>query len=207
MTARGEYADQLNTESGSPERKYRGSEGMYSTESRQLNRAARCSPEGTYFFSPNDARANPPFVGGMYMSDAQKKEIRELFDGIKGAGEFDYVTGWYKKAVEFSLGTAISCAFVSTNSICQGSQVITFWKHLIERYSIHIDFAHTTFVWNSEAQNQAKVHCVIVGFSGINAGNKPKRLFSSETTYKFCNQISPYLTDTPITVIESRSTP
>ena len=34
---------------------------MYSTESRQLNRAARCSPRGTYFFSPCEARANPPF--------------------------------------------------------------------------------------------------------------------------------------------------
>ena len=36
---------------------------MYSTESRQLNRAARCSPRGTYFFSPCIARANPPFKG------------------------------------------------------------------------------------------------------------------------------------------------
>ena len=155
----------------------------------------------------NYIMGNPPFVGGMYMSDAQKKEIRELFDGIKGAGEFDYVTGWYKKAVQFSLGTAISCAFVSTNSICQGSQVITFWKHLIERYSIHINFAYTTFIWNSEAQNQAKVHCVVVGFSGVNTGNKAKMLFSSETTYKLCDQISPYLTDTPIAFIESRGTP
>ena len=34
---------------------------MYSTESRQLNRAARCSPRGTYFFSPCIARANPPY--------------------------------------------------------------------------------------------------------------------------------------------------
>ena len=34
---------------------------MYSTESRQLNRAARSSPRGAYFFSPCIARANPPF--------------------------------------------------------------------------------------------------------------------------------------------------
>ena len=38
---------------------------MYSTESRQLNRAARCSPRGTYFFSPCIARANPPFKGSL----------------------------------------------------------------------------------------------------------------------------------------------
>ena len=34
---------------------------MYSKESRQLNRAARCSPRDTYFFSPCIARANPPY--------------------------------------------------------------------------------------------------------------------------------------------------
>lgn len=38
---------------------------MYSTESRQLNRAAQCSPRGAYFFSPCIARANPPFKGSL----------------------------------------------------------------------------------------------------------------------------------------------
>lgn len=150
---------------------------------------------------------NPPFLGGMYLSEIQKNEIRELFHEVKGAGELDYVTGWYKKAIEFTLGTRVCCAFVSTNSICQGSQVITFWKYIMERYPIHIDFAYTTFVWNNEAKNQAKVHCVIVGFSGIRALKRTKKLFSDEKNYKICEQISPYLTDTPIIFIESRSTP
>lgn len=143
----------------------------------------------------------------MYMSEAQKKEIRELFYGITGAGEFDYVTGWYKKTVEYTKGTPIKCAFVSTNSICQGSQVITFWKHLVKDYSVHIDFAHTTFVWNSEAKDQAKVHCVIVGFSNTRTIDSTKKLFTSESSYKLCDQISPYLTDTPVIFVESRSTP
>lgn len=155
----------------------------------------------------NYIMGNPPFVGGMYMQATQKEEIRSIFNGVKGAGEFDYVTGWYKKAAGFTFDTNIHCAFVSTNSICQGSQVITFWKYLMEKYFIHIDFAYTTFVWNSEAQSQAKVHCVIVGFSGKNAVQKPKMLFSDSEAYKCCNQISPYLTDTPVTFIESRSTP
>ena len=127
----------------------------------------------------NYIMGNPPFVGGMYMQATQKEEIRSIFNGVKGAGEFDYVTGWYKKAADFTFDTNIHCAFVSTNSICQGSQVITFWKYLMEQYFIHIDFAYTTFVWNSEAQSQAKVHCVIVGFSGKNAMQKPKMRFGS----------------------------
>lgn len=152
---------------------------------------------------------NPPFLGGMYMSEVQKKEIRDIFGEVSGVGEFDYVTGWYKKAVEYIRGTRIACAFVSTNSICQGSQVITFWKHLIEGFSIHIDFAYTTFEWNNEAQNrtQAKVHCVIVGFSGIKNTNKPKKLFMGNGDCKICDQISPYLTNTSVVFVDSRSKP
>lgn len=150
---------------------------------------------------------NPPFVGGMYMSEIQKKEIRQLFANVQGAGEFDYVTGWYKKAVEYTLGTSIQSAFVSTNSICQGSSVITFWKHLIERYGIHIDFAYSTFVWNSEAKSQAKVHCVIVGFSDLDATRKLKKLYLVGNKYILCEHISPYLTDTADVFVESRSTP
>ena len=161
----------------------------------------------------NYIMGNPPFIGGMLMSDKKddekrkKDEIRNLFEGVKGAGEFDYVTGWYKKAVEYTLGTSVRCAFVSTNSICQGSHVITFWRHLIEQYTIHIDFAYTTFIWNSEAKDQAKVHCVIVGFSGINSEKKERKLFSAKNECKICNSISPYLTDTAIAFVESRSTP
>jgi len=108
---------------------------------------------------------NPPFVGGMYMSESQKYEIRTLFDGVKNAGEFDYVAGWYLKAAQYIYGTKIISAFVSTNSICQGSSVITFWKYLYERYNIQILFAHQTFIWNNESIEQAKVHCVIIGFA------------------------------------------
>lgn len=149
---------------------------------------------------------NPPFVGGMYMSDVQKAEIRNIFDDVKGVGEFDYVCAWYKKAADYIADNNIFVAFVSTNSICQGEQVTTFWKHLIEKYKIHIDFAHTTFVWNNESTEQAKVHCVIVGFSKTYS-KKNKYIFDNGNQSKICSNISPYLTDTPNFFIEARSTP
>ncbi len=155
----------------------------------------------------NYIMGNPPFIGGMYMSKQQKTEIRNIFDEVKGAGELDYVCAWYKLAADFILGTKIKIAFVSTNSICQGEQVLTFWKYIIERYSIHIDFAYTTFVWNNEAKGQAKVHCVIVGFSGKNVINESKKLYFTNNNYKICNNISPYLTDTQNYFIEPRSKP
>ena len=155
----------------------------------------------------NYIMGNPPFVGGMYMSNEQKKDITEIFENVKGVGEMDYVCAWYKKSSELMKGSEIRTAFVSTNSICQGQQVITFWKYMFEHYTLHIDFAHETFVWNSESNENAKVHCVIVGFSFNDAKEKEHKLYSSNDRFKLCKNISPYLKDTPNVFIESRSTP
>ena len=150
---------------------------------------------------------NPPFIGGMYMDRIQKEEINAIFEAVKGSGEMDYVCAWYKKAADYIKDTSISVAFVSTNSICQGQQVITFWKYMFEQYNIHIDFAHDTFVWNSESNDQAKVHCVIVGFSNNSNAKAEFMLYYSDTRFKLCKNISPYLTDSPTVFIDSRSTP
>ncbi|MFR1577630.1 MAG: DNA methyltransferase, partial [Lachnospiraceae bacterium] len=113
---------------------------------------------------------NPPFVGYSLQSKEQKNDILSIYVDEKGkpyktAGKIDYVAGWYFKAAQFMQGTAIRTAFVSTNSITQGEQVAGVWKPLYDRFGIHIDFAHRTFIWDSEASVKAHVHCVIVGFS------------------------------------------
>ena len=69
-------------------------------------------------------------------------------------------------------GTKIECFFVSTNSICQGSQVPILWNILLNSYQLHINFAYQTFIWNSESTNQAAVHCVIICFSTYNRTEK-----------------------------------
>ena len=149
---------------------------------------------------------NPPFVGGMYMTEKQKEDVRRIFSDVKGAGEFDYVCAWYKLAADYMGANRIQAAFVSTNSICQGESVLNFWKYLIQKCDIKINYAYTTFVWNSESDNQAKVHCVIVGFSRVN-NVKEKRLYDEGGSYIVCKNISPYLTDGENYFIETRSTP
>ena len=115
---------------------------------------------------------NPPFVGYSNQRAGQKDDILSLYRDENGkpyktAGKIDYVTGWYWKAAE--LGGR--CAFVSTNSICQGEQVAAVWKPLVERFGLEIDFAHRTFRWDNESFEKAHVHCVIVGFHvGDNIG-------------------------------------
>ena len=151
---------------------------------------------------------NPPFIGAMVMTKKQHEDIKEVFEGLKVSGEFDYVTAWYKLACDYMENTQIKCAFVSTNSICQGQHVITFWKYIIEKYNAKIIFAHKTFNWESEAKNNAKVHCVIVGFTrgGKDFTNKCI-LYTSTSKYEICDKINPYLIPGDNYFIESRSTP
>ena len=154
----------------------------------------------------NYIMGNPPFIGGMYMSSNQKNDIRKIFGGVNGEGEFDYVTAWYKKACNYIINSKIRVAFVSTNSICQGEQVTSFWRHLLENYNIEIIFAYNTFIWNSEANEKAKVHCVIVGFANKNV-ESTKLLFSEANVYKKCQNINPYLIDGPTYFITPHSDP
>ena len=120
---------------------------------------------------------NPPYIGGMYQTEEQKKDIKDLMGHLTGYGELDYITCWfYKASLLINKNNKIKCAFVSTNSICQGQQVLVFWKELIENQKVKILFAYQTFVWNNEAKGKAKVHCIIVCI-GKNQEFKDKDLF------------------------------
>lgn len=126
----------------------------------------------------NYIMGNPPFVGSAWQTENQKKDIKDL--KIYESKDIDYVSGWFAKSSEYISETDIKCAFVSTNSISQGGQVLSIWKSLKEKYNIHIDFAYKTFIWNSEANLKAHVHCVIIGFSSID-NNGTKILFDGDT--------------------------
>lgn len=142
----------------------------------------------------NYIMGNPPFVGARMMAQGseQKCEVQDIFGDIKDVQDLDYVTCWYKIAAQMMVGTSIEAAFVSTNSVSQGSQVPILWNVLFNEYHVHIGFAHQTFKWNSESFNKAAVHCVIIGFSCVD--RKEKTLFSLGLRKQVSN-ISPYLVE------------
>ncbi|ADE81991.1 methylase [Xylanibacter ruminicola] len=148
---------------------------------------------------------NPPFVGANIMNDNQRADIRSIFGSKwKNIGEMDYVTGWYLKATQMMHGTDIRTALVSTNSISQGEQVANLWKPLFEE-GVHIDFAHRTFRWDSEASLKAHVHCVIIGFSCTN-DKHTMTIYDNAKEHKASN-INAYLMDAPNVFVESKSKP
>ena len=153
---------------------------------------------------------NPPFLGYSMQDESQKADILSVYIDEKGkpyktAGKIDYVAAWYFKAAKYIENSYIRVAFVSTNSITQGEQVASVWEPLYTRFGIHINFAHRTFIWDSEASLKAHVHCVIVGFSSL-YNPKEKKLYTGERM-KIVSDINPYLIEAPITFVKSRSKP
>ena len=154
---------------------------------------------------------NPPFVGYSFQSKGQKEDTLSVYvdyhgKPYKSAGKIDYVANWYYKASQLIQDKPTKCAFVSTNSITQGEQVAAVWKPLFERFGIHIDFAYRTFRWDSESEQKAHVHCVVIGFSSSKS-EKPKRIFMADGQTVEAQNICPYLIDSENVWIENRSKP
>ena len=149
----------------------------------------------------NYIMGNPPFVGYSNHSAEQQKDRASLFGKVKTV---DYVACWYKKAADYISNFPIHCAFVSTNSICQGQQVQPIWEPLFQS-GIHIDFAWQTFIWSSEAALQAHVYVVIVGFSRF--GNEKRILFLKDGQKRIVENINGYLQNGSEIFIEKRNKP
>lgn len=123
---------------------------------------------------------NPPFVGMAWMSPEQQQDRNAAFAAlhVRGnrTGRLDYVAAWYAKAITYLReNTHTRVAYVSTNSLVQGDQARALGP-LLTAAGLHIDFAHRTFAWTSEARGKANVHVVILGLSGQPAAGS-RRLF------------------------------
>ena len=153
----------------------------------------------------NYLMGNPPFSGTKKMGVNQKNDAKFILGEWKNYGTLDYVSCWYKKTINYIENTNIKCALVSTNSICQGEQVINLWKPLM-KMGLHIDFAYPSFEWKSEASDAAAITCIIIGFSVCKSVEK-KKIYYSSGIVKEVDEISPYLTDSPTIFIENRQQP
>lgn len=152
---------------------------------------------------------NPPFLGHQWRSASQQEDMALVFGNLKGAGKLDYVCAWYECAANYCATKSIPIAFVSTNSICQGESVGVLWRHLAGK-GFAIDYAFPTFIWNSEASDQAHVHVVIVGFSKrTETSEKNGALLFCDGDRAGCSvqHINGYLSAAPDVFIENRGKP
>jgi len=154
---------------------------------------------------------NPPYVGSTVKAprdaseevkarlkkeaESRKSDLSSIFSRRTDKWKsLDYVSGWFLKAADYGKVTRAATAFVSTNSICQGSQVPALWPLILES-GHEIAFAHTSFKWANLAKKNAGVTVVIVGIR-INPVT-PKQLFtltdSKEPIVQSVDNINAYL--------------
>lgn len=150
---------------------------------------------------------NPPYKGSTYQTDEQKRDLGAVLDRrINGWKSLDYISGWFLRAADYLKATRASCAFVSTNSICQGEQVPTLWPVLLDG-GITITFAHTSFRWSNLASHNAGVTVVVVGLGQEGQGSR--RLYSAgqddASSVRAVEAINPYLVPGPTVIVRAVS--
>ena len=143
---------------------------------------------------------NPPYYGSRKQNQEQKDDLKLVFG--KDYKSLDYVTAWFYKGAHYIKGHNAKCAFVSTNSICQGLLVTLLWNRILN-LKIEIFFAYPSFKWTNNAKGNAGVTVIIVGLRNIS--NDKKYLFQ-DLIKRQVNNINPYLLDASNTVITSKTT-
>lgn len=145
---------------------------------------------------------NPPFLGGKSQSASQKEDLNHVFTDIKNSKQLDLVAGWFFKAAEY-IDASCHCAFVTTNSICQGAQVEQLWPYVFDS-GVEISFCYKPFRWVNNAKNKAGVTVTIIGLSSLNTATK--RIYSGNSVVKAKN-INAYLIDAPDIFVTQRLEP
>lgn len=104
---------------------------------------------------------NPPYLGGKSQSYEQKEDMALAFKGLENYKELDYVSCWFILAAKYITNNS-KFAFVTTSSLCEGSQVDQIWPQ-ISKLNKEIFFAYKPFSWTNNAKNKAGVTCTIIG--------------------------------------------
>lgn len=146
---------------------------------------------------------NPPYVGRRNQTKEQKLELKNLLaKKIKSSASLDYVFGWIEKASDYVKSYGGEFAFVTTNSVSQGTQIPIYWPHIFNK-GLRINFAHRSFRWANNASNNAGVTCVILG---VGLEKNQKFIFDDDSKHEVKN-INPYLLSSEVQIVEASSTP
>lgn len=144
---------------------------------------------------------NPPYYGSRKQNQEQKDDLKRVFRN--NYKSLDYISAWFYKGSQYINGFNAKCAFVSTNSVCQGLLVSITWSRILDD-QIEIDFAYNSFKWTNNAKGNAGVTVIIVGLR--NTSNKTKYLFNGRLKREAKN-INPYLVDASNVVVDKKESP
>ena len=141
---------------------------------------------------------NPPYLGSSMQNDEQKADLEYVCGKFQNYKNLDYIANWFYLGTLYIKDSKAKCAFVSTNSICQGDSVALLWPNVYDK-GVEINFAYQSFKWTNNAKYNATVMVVIIGLSCIS--KEEKLLYNSNDQCKKCGHINAYLLDGPNIII------
>jgi len=145
---------------------------------------------------------NPPYLGQKKQSLNQKDDLKLIFSEFKtNYKTLDYISCWFVKGASYLYGNT-RFAFVTTNSVSQGSHISLLWPNVLNGDENEIYFAHKDFPWTNNAKKKAAVICSIIGVRKKEL--KPKYLFQNGIR-KIVENISPYLSNEVNNIVEKRA--
>ena len=145
---------------------------------------------------------NPPYLGASMQTKLQKSDMEFVFDGVDNYKKQDYISCWFLKAAKYT-NEQVKFAFVTTNSVCQGTQVEMTWP-LIFQLGLEIFFAHKDFKWTNNAKSNAGVICSVIGVR--NKSKQPKYIYINSVR-NCVNNINAYLVNASDTIVMKSNKP
>jgi hypothetical protein len=145
---------------------------------------------------------NPPYLGFNMQSPYQKEDLAYVYPNPENMKFLDYIVCWFIKGANY-INENSQFAFVTTNSICQGTQVPMIWPEIFKK-NIEIGFAYPEFLWSNNAKNKAGVICSIIGLRKI--VNHKKFIYNGFTKFEVKN-INAYLINGSNVIVEKRQKP
>lgn len=147
---------------------------------------------------------NPPYLGSSMQDESQKADLEHVCGNFQNYKNLDYIANWFYLGTLYIKGSKAKCAFVSTNSICQGDSVALLWPNIFDK-GVEINFAYQSFKWTNNAKYNAMVMVVIIGLAQNTNGIK--KLYTADNQCVKCQTINAYLLDAPNVIIGRNSKP
>ncbi len=126
-----------------------------------------------------------------------------VFHQMKNYKNLDYISIWFYKATKYIVSKESKYAFVTTNSLCQGTQVEMLWPIIFNKNQ-EIFFAHKNIKWTNNAKDKAGVTVSIVGVRNIS--NDKKIIFEDNRIIK-ANNINAYLINSNNIIVSNNKKP
>lgn len=145
---------------------------------------------------------NPPYSGQRNHTDFHREDMGHVFRGEKNYKKLDYIACWFNLAAKY-LGDHTKVSFVTTTSICQGTQVAMLWPRVFNE-RVEIFFAYAPFKWSNNARDNAGVTCTVIGLR--RPGPRPKFIYVKGVRNQV-KHINAYLVEGPDVVVQKRLAP